>query len=48
MNDWKVIYDQEMGRSRGFVFVAMSSMEDAEAVIMALHGALFMCVGGGE
>jgi nucleolin len=41
----EVIYDQETGRSRGFAFVTMASMEDAEAVIKALNGAQ---VGGRE
>ncbi|KAK1290511.1 hypothetical protein QJS10_CPB18g01899 [Acorus calamus] len=37
----EVLYDRETGRSRGFAFVTMSSMEDAEAVIQNLDGREF-------
>ncbi|KAH7332368.1 hypothetical protein KP509_20G084200 [Ceratopteris richardii] len=35
----EVIYDRESGRSRGFGFVTMSSMEDCNAAIQKLDGA---------
>lgn len=35
----EVIYDRESGRSRGFGFVTMTSMEDAEAAVEKLNGA---------
>eukprot|EP00262_Sarcandra_glabra_P021186 TRINITY_DN879_c0_g1_i1.p1 TRINITY_DN879_c0_g1~~TRINITY_DN879_c0_g1_i1.p1 ORF type:complete len:283 (+),score=34.74 TRINITY_DN879_c0_g1_i1:346-1194(+) len=34
----EVLYDRDTGRSRGFAFVVMSSMEDANAVIQNLDG----------
>ncbi|KAJ4956821.1 hypothetical protein NE237_013604 [Protea cynaroides] len=37
----EVLYDRETGRSRGFAFVTMSSMEDAKAVIENLDGSIY-------
>ena len=38
----KILVDRESGRSRGFAFVEMGSMEDAQKAIDALHGHDFM------
>lgn len=37
-----ILNDRETGRSRGFGFVEMSSFEDAQRAIDALHGHAFM------
>lgn len=37
----EVLYDRATGRSRGFAFVTMSSMEDCNAVIQSLDGSLY-------
>ncbi|XP_072995990.1 28 kDa ribonucleoprotein, chloroplastic [Typha latifolia] len=37
----EVLYDRETGRSRGFAFVTMSSVEDCEAVIQNLDGSQY-------
>ncbi|KAJ3672123.1 hypothetical protein LUZ60_006844 [Juncus effusus] len=37
----EVLYDRETGRSRGFAFVTMSSVEDCEAVIKNLDGSQY-------
>ena len=34
----QVIYDRETSRSRGFAFVTMASVEDAQAAIEKLDG----------
>ncbi|PON38173.1 Splicing factor-like protein [Parasponia andersonii] len=38
----EVLYDRETGRSRGFAFVTMSSVEDCNAVIQNLDGSQYM------
>ncbi|KAJ9154104.1 hypothetical protein P3X46_027476 [Hevea brasiliensis] len=38
----EVLYDRETGRSRGFAFVTMSSVEDCNAVIENLDGSQYM------
>lgn len=37
----EVLYDRDTGRSRGFAFVTMSSVEDCEAVIQNLDGSQY-------
>nr|CAD1830867.1 unnamed protein product [Ananas comosus var. bracteatus] len=37
----EVLYDRESGRSRGFAFVTMSTVEDCEAVIQNLDGSQY-------
>nr|XP_010940713.1 28 kDa ribonucleoprotein, chloroplastic isoform X2 [Elaeis guineensis] len=37
----EVLYDRDTGRSRGFAFVTMSSIEDCEAVIQNLDGSQY-------
>lgn len=34
----QVLYDRDTGKSRGFAFVTMSSIEDCKAVIENLDG----------
>lgn len=36
----QVLYDRETGRSRGFAFVTMSTVEDCEEVIKNLDGSV--------
>ena len=36
----QVIYDRETGRSRGFGFVTMSTVEDANAAIQKFDGSV--------
>lgn len=36
--DVKIITDRDTGRPRGFAFVDMATLEDAQAVIKALNG----------
>ncbi|KAI6694090.1 hypothetical protein NL676_021800 [Syzygium grande] len=38
----EVLYDRDTGRSRGFAFVTMSSIEDCNAVIQNLDGSEYM------
>jgi RNA recognition motif-containing protein len=38
----RILSDRETGRSRGFGFVEMATVEDAEKAIKALHGQDFM------
>jgi len=35
---WQVIYDKTTGRSRGFGFVTMSSVEEVEAAVQQFNG----------
>lgn len=35
---WQVIYDKETGRSRGFGFVTMSTVEEVEAAAQQFNG----------
>lgn len=35
---WQVIYDKVTGRSRGFGFVTMSSVEEVEAAAQQFNG----------
>ncbi|KAF6156418.1 hypothetical protein GIB67_009076 [Kingdonia uniflora] len=37
----QVLYDRDTGRSRGFAFVTMSNIEDANAVIENLDGSVY-------
>ena len=38
----KIVMDQETGRSKGFAFVEMATLQDAQKAIDALHGHDFL------
>lgn len=39
---WQVIYDKDTGRSRGFGFVTMSTIEEVEAAAQQFNGYVSM------